>query len=262
MEAISQWEQTAGIGRRKPGRPTQSNEKLLDTALNLFLQNGFERTSIDAIAAAAGMAKRTVYARYDDKTVLFKAALTRAIENWIVPVTKLRSAESDDLEKTLLRIAQLLLTNILSPSGLRLLRLSNAVSGSMPEIAAYNTRMGTEPTLAYLADLFRRRLLPADAPEPEADEAALAFLHLVVGGPASTAAWGVKLSDEAIDRHTRYCVRLFLHGALPSQGGGVIERENRQLKATVEAATHELERVCEILKQSPMPHQSMSEENS
>ena len=75
----------------------------------------------------------------------------------------------------------MLLANILSPAGLRLLRLSNAVSVSMPEIAASNTRMGTEPTLAYLADLFRRRLLPADAPAPEADEAALAFLHLVVG---------------------------------------------------------------------------------
>lgn len=262
METIGRWEQTAGTGRRRPGRPTLSNEQLLDTALDVFLQNGFERTSIDAIAAAAGMAKRTVYARYGDKTILFKAALRRAIEDWLVPVTKLRSAECDDLEKTLLQIAQLLLTNILSPGGLRLLRLSNAVSVSMPEIAAYNTRMGTEPTLAYLADLFRRRLLPADAPEPEADEAALAFLHLVVGGPASTAAWGVELNDEAIERHTRYCVRLFLHGALPAQGGAVIERENRRLKAIVEDTTRELERACKILKQSVMPQgadQSMGE---
>jgi AcrR family transcriptional regulator len=261
MEAIGQWEQAVGTGRRKPGRPTQSNEQLLDTALDLFLQNGFERTSIDAIAAAAGMAKRTVYARYGDKTILFKAALKRAIEEWIVPVATLRSAESDDLEKTLLRIAQLLLSNILSADGLRLLRLSNAVSVSMPEIAAFNTRMGTEPTLAYLADLFRRRLLPADAPEPEADEAALAFLHLVVGGPASTAAWGVKLDDEGIERHTRYCVRLFLHGALPAQGSALIERENRRLKATVEDVTRQLERACEILKQSPVP-QGMSGETS
>src|SRR5690606_37548096 len=121
--------------------------------------------------------------RYGDKETLFKAALARAIEDWMVPVERLRAAEVDDLEATLLAIAQMLLTNILAPAGMRLLRLSNAVSVSMPEIAAANTRMGTEPTLAYLADLFRRRLLPDDAPEPEADEAALAFLHLVVGGP-------------------------------------------------------------------------------
>jgi TetR/AcrR family transcriptional regulator, mexJK operon transcriptional repressor len=231
---------------RRPGRPTLSDEQLLDIALDLFLEHGFERTSIDAITAAAGMAKRTVYARYGDKETLFRAALTRAIDEWIVPMDRLRAAECDGLEETLLQIAQILLTNILSPAGMRLLRLSNAVSVNMPEIAASNTQMGTAPTLAYLSDLFRRRLLPAplseaDAPDAEADEAALAFLHLVVGGPASTAAWGVVLDDEAIDRHTRYCVRLFLHGALPAPGSGAIERENRRLKALAADAMAQLD---------------------
>jgi TetR/AcrR family transcriptional regulator, mexJK operon transcriptional repressor len=235
---------------RRPGRPTLSDEQLLDIALDLFLENGFERTSIDAITAAAGMAKRTVYARYGDKETLFKAALARAIDDWMVPVGRLRAAEEGDLEKTLLTLAQMLLANILSPAGLRLLRLSNAVSVSMPEIAASNTRMGTEPTLAYLADLFRRRLLPADAPAPEADEAALAFLHLVVGGPASTAAWGVTMEQEAIERHTRYCVRLFLHGALPAPGSGAIERENRRLRALVKEAGDLLARTQEKLREA------------
>jgi AcrR family transcriptional regulator len=242
-------EKLANAAARRPGRPTLSDEQLLDIALDLFLENGFERTSIDAICAAAGMAKRTVYARYGDKETLFKAALRRAIDDWLVPVERLRAAEVDDLEKTLLAIAQMLLANILGPAGLRLLRLSNAVSVSMPEIAANNTRMGTEPTLAYLADLFRRRLLPLEAPAPEADEAALAFLHLVVGGPASTAAWGVVLDDAAIDRHTRYCVKLFLHGALPAHGDGALERENQRLKGLAHDAVAQLDRVRASLTQ-------------
>jgi AcrR family transcriptional regulator len=235
---------------RRPGRPTLSDEQLLDIALDRFLDNGFERTSIDAIAAAAGMAKRTVYARYADKVSLFKAALTRAIESWIVPIERLRMSECDDLEKTLLRIGRLLLANILSPGGLRLLRLSNAVSVHMPEIAAYNTRIGTEPTLAYLADLFRRRLLPPDAPKQAADEAALAFLHLVVGGPAHTAAYGIDLDGDACNRHTRYCVRLFLHGALPFAGDAATERENRRLKAIFADAGRELDRASRALRQA------------
>src|SRR5438067_6045932 len=83
---------------RGPGRPTLSNEELLDKALDIFLEKGFERTSIDAITAAAGMAKRTVYLRYGDKTALFKAALERAIDEWIVPIESLQAAESEDLE--------------------------------------------------------------------------------------------------------------------------------------------------------------------
>ncbi|MBW8752736.1 MAG: TetR/AcrR family transcriptional regulator [Sphingomonadales bacterium] len=247
MDVAEKIKKITGAPTRRPGRPTLSDEQLLDIALDLFLENGFERTSIDAITAAAGMAKRTVYARYGDKESLFRAALARAIEDWMVPVARMRAAETDELEATLLRIAQMLLANILSPAGLRLLRLSNAVSVSMPEIAAANTRMGTEPTLAYLADLFRRRLLPPDAPAPEADEAALAFLHLVVGGPASTAAWGVVLDDEAIDRHTRYCVRLFLHGALPTQGSDAIERENRRLKALMGDTLTQLDQARALL---------------
>src|ERR1043166_857335 len=106
--------------RRGPGRPTLSNEELLDKALDIFLEKGFERTSIDAITAAAGMAKRTVYLRYGDKTALFKAALQRAIEEWIVPVEQLRACESEDLEETLLRVGQTLVANLMRPEGLRL----------------------------------------------------------------------------------------------------------------------------------------------
>ena len=37
---------------RGPGRPSLTNEQLLHKALDLFLENGFERTTIDAITAA------------------------------------------------------------------------------------------------------------------------------------------------------------------------------------------------------------------
>lgn len=222
--------------RRRPGRPTLSNEELLDKALDLFLEQGFERTSIDAITAAAGMAKRTVYARYGDKTTLFKAALKRAIDEWIVPVERLREAEVDGLEDTLLAIGQILIANIMSPAGLRLLRLTNSESGRMPEIGAYNLKLGTEPTLAYLADLFSRHLGRGGIGFPEGGEAAMAYLNLVVGGPSNAAAWGVHLTPAEVDHQLRYSVKLFLHGIVPqrkvasesTQAAG-FEEERREL---------------------------------
>jgi TetR/AcrR family transcriptional regulator, mexJK operon transcriptional repressor len=217
--------------RRRPGRPSLSNEALLDIALDLFLEQGFERTSIESICAAAGMAKRTVYARYGDKQTLFRAALTRAIAEWIVPVERLRAAEIDDFEQSLLSIGAILLANIMSPAGLRLLRLTNAESVRSPEIGAYNVQQGTEPTIAFLTGLFRRRLGAALSPL-EAREAAEGFLHLVTG-PAIDAAWGVRCDDDALARHIRASVRLFLHGLLGEEPGGgeALEAENRRLKA-------------------------------
>ena len=210
MLAETDQAETAGA-RRRPGRPSLSNAQLLAHALDLFLEQGFERTSIEAICQAAGMAKRTVYARYGDKEALFKAALQSAIEDWIVPIGTLRAAESGDLEASLLAIARILVANLMSPAGLRLRRLTKAESGRMPEIGAYNVRAGTQPTIAFLADLFVRR---AGQPQATAPLAGQAFLNMVVGGPALTAAWGVAVDPAEVDAHTRYAVHLFLHGLL------------------------------------------------
>lgn len=154
-----------------------------------------------------------------------------------MPIDRLHAAEDDDFETTLARIAGILVANIMSPAGLRLLRLTNAESGLMPDVGAYAVKYGTGPTLEYLADLFRRKggLAPSDLPNSE--DAAQAFLYLVVGGLANNAAWGAIPDDETIDRHTRYTLRIFLHGYRPGTatapaGSDVaaLEEDNLRLK--------------------------------
>ena len=97
---------------RGPGRPTREqseyrNQELLDQALDLFLEHGFEATTIELISDSMRMSRRTIYARYGDKTELFKAALQRAIDEWVVPLERLRAAECDDLEETLIRVGRM-----------------------------------------------------------------------------------------------------------------------------------------------------------
>ena len=212
---------SAAKARPGPGRPRrdqveQRKTELLDHALDLFLERGFERTTIDAIAASVGMAKRTVYARYGDKATLFQAALQRAIDDMVVPVETLRAAERDDLEPCLLGIARILVANLMSREGLRLMRITNSEAYRMPEIGAYTYDRGTRVTIAYLADLFRRlkRVEGRAMAEAEAEDAAVAFLNLL-GGPARTTAWGMELDAAEIDRQTRYRVGLFIHGVFP-----------------------------------------------
>ncbi|RSD11880.1 TetR/AcrR family transcriptional regulator [Amycolatopsis eburnea] len=52
-------------------------EHILDTAKLAFLETGFERTSMDAIAARAETSKRSLYAHFPTKDALFQAVVDR-----------------------------------------------------------------------------------------------------------------------------------------------------------------------------------------
>lgn len=202
---------------RRPGRPTRAmierrNEELLDRALDLFLDKGFEATTIETICTELNMARRTIYARYGDKDTLFRAALQRAIDQWIVPVERLSAQECDDLETTLVNIARQWVSNIKKPSGMRLVRIANTEVFRDPEVARYLWEQTAQPTIGYLTDLFRRRLRPGQPGVPDAHDAAAAYLILVVEGSVQLAVWGQMAPDD-FDRQIVYRTRLFLKGA-------------------------------------------------
>lgn len=53
-------------------------DQILWTAKDVFLELGFERTSMDAVAARAGTTKRTLYAHFESKEKLFFAVMDLA----------------------------------------------------------------------------------------------------------------------------------------------------------------------------------------
>ncbi|WP_258907207.1 TetR/AcrR family transcriptional regulator [Actinokineospora sp. UTMC 2448] len=66
-----------------PGRLRRTEHKravILDAAEALFVSAGYELTGVDAIAARAGVSKRTVYDHFGDKRSLFHAVLVRVNE--------------------------------------------------------------------------------------------------------------------------------------------------------------------------------------
>lgn len=57
--------------------PERRRPLVLDAAMEVFLEHGFEGASMDAIAAAAGVSKPVVYDCFDNKDELFKALFQR-----------------------------------------------------------------------------------------------------------------------------------------------------------------------------------------
>ena len=202
-----------GRGRPKRDQAEQLNRELLEHALDHFLDKGFEATSLNAVTSSLGMSKKTVYAWYGDKLSLFKAALERAVDDWAVPLERLQALECDDLEETLLRVARLVVGNMISPAGLRLIRITNAESYRMPEIGAYLYDHGSRQIVLYLTDLLHRRVDPDPRQLPDLNDLATAFLNLM-SGPARLNAWGFGVDEADVDRFVRRRVRLFLRGVL------------------------------------------------
>ncbi|PXW32763.1 TetR/AcrR family transcriptional regulator [Nocardia sp. 348MFTsu5.1] len=205
-----------------PGRPTKAqaearHELLLDRAFEIFLEKGFEQATIDGIASTVHMTKRTVYARYEDKAALFRAAVQRSVDRWIVSIETMRAVETDDLEETLTAIARIRVKSAMSPSGVQIQRILDAEAYQFPDISRLYYEQGTLPAIAYIAEVLERH---AEAGAIEVDQPELlgnAFLSLVVSGLARGAIWGTALDEEEIEESIRFGVRLFLDGVRPRE---------------------------------------------
>ena len=63
-------------------QPSSRRQRLLDSAAALFARWGFDKTSVDDIARAAGISKGAVYLEFPNKDALFKALLHRELARY------------------------------------------------------------------------------------------------------------------------------------------------------------------------------------
>ena len=213
-------EATIAASRPRAGRPTREqaalrHAELLDCALDHFLEKGFEQATIEAIASAVGMTKRTVYARYEDKAALFRAAVRRAIERYKVTDEAIAATETDDLEQTLVNIALLRINLVATPQGTKLQRIIQTESYRFPDIFTDTYEMGAMPTIRFLARLLRQRAAQGKLAIDDPVMTANLFMSLAVSGPVTLILSGNRLAEGELERRVTQAVRLFLNGVLP-----------------------------------------------
>jgi len=93
--------ETPAVKRRVPNkeRRGRSEHAILRSAEELFVANGFYRTTIDEIAQKAGLTKGSVYFHFADKEQLLLALLTRAERRVMAPI--LASMDEEGVEPKL-----------------------------------------------------------------------------------------------------------------------------------------------------------------
>ena len=167
---------------------------------------------MEEIAIRVGMSKRTVYARYEDKARLFRAAVHRAVERYTVPRSEVEALATEDLRETLAAVARQRIINVATPVATKLQRILTAQSYRFPELFHSSYDEGAGPTISFLKDLFVRYSERGQIKVTDPRRAATAFLSLVVSGPARSIVAGNKIDDAEIEQHIRFTLDLFLKG--------------------------------------------------
>lgn len=203
---------------RRQGRPTPDEAARLDRdvrehALRLFLDKGYEGTSMDAIAEAAGTTKASLYARFSGKDALFQSVLRWAVARADWPIPEPPPPPLDDLEGALRTIAQAALHRALDPAMVQLSRIAVTHAARFPDVAGQIGELNW-PRMQLVATLLRHHdvLGTIDAAEPEL--LAEQFVALVAGIPARLASFGVMRDAPTQEHHLEVALNLFLRGVM------------------------------------------------
>ncbi|MDT3444890.1 TetR/AcrR family transcriptional regulator [Pseudofrankia sp. BMG5.37] len=204
---------------RRSGRPTSAQaarleQDLKEAALELFLERGYEATSLDDIAALAGTTKQSLYARFRSKDDLFTTVLNWAMERPDWPSPEPGHADlPENLEAALLAIAEAAVRRVLDPRMVALARLAIAQAARFPEVARKTYCIW--PRQKAVANLLREHAATGAISVHDADLLAEHFLGMVAVAPARMASFGIVHDHEEQQRRTADAVRLFLRAVRP-----------------------------------------------
>lgn len=129
---------TSTVESEIAGGLNSKREQILQGAMQVFLHQGYANTSMDRVAAAAGVSKQTIYSHFQDKEGLFIALIERAT----IRSLKLEFQHVFQGEPTtvLRRLAEKFLAKMDDLDYIAFLRLVIAESGRFPELAQLYTR--------------------------------------------------------------------------------------------------------------------------
>lgn len=131
-------------------------EQILQGAMQIFLQYGYAGTSMDRVAAQAGVSKHTIYNHFQGKEGLFAALIERLVLHRFdleFPDCDLPLSEPPD--RVLRRIAEIFLELMDDPDYIAFLRLMIAESGRFPDLAQLYMRQVVQEGDAVLGEYLR-----------------------------------------------------------------------------------------------------------
>jgi TetR/AcrR family transcriptional regulator, mexJK operon transcriptional repressor len=206
----------------------QKRAAITRAALEVFVREGYARASVDAIAEAAGVSKRTIYDYYGDKERLFVSAVRETAAeqaSGFAGLLERTLGEVTDVEAALTAFGREFATGIArSAERAAVVRLMIAEASHFPDLiqSRPEDRPVQRSLAGRLAELGERGLLEVPDPQEAAE-----FFGLLVTGRVNSRSWygTVSLEDAEIERLVAGGVRVFLRAYGPGRSPGGPDRE-------------------------------------
>lgn len=148
-------------------RTVDRRQSIIEAALEVFREVGYERASMAAISSRVGGSKATLYGYFRSKEELFAAAMISVMEDQALETVRLLDSSVADVSEGLVKFGEAYLALLTSNEALPIVRAAIA-EGSNSDLGARLYEMGIERSwhdmAAYLERLQEQgRLRPSDA---------------------------------------------------------------------------------------------------
>jgi AcrR family transcriptional regulator len=161
-------------------RAAAKREQIRAAAQRLFLQHGFEATTMDAVTATAHISKQTLYRYYPSKEALFADILDQLtlqrgpVADW--PPSTLHVSTRAELEAVLSWIARDIIADTLQPTLIALMRVMIAEAPRLPHLKEVFQATVSGPGFAAVARLLEQARAAGVVMVAETDAAARLFI--------------------------------------------------------------------------------------
>jgi AcrR family transcriptional regulator len=193
---------------------------ILDAAKALFIRNAFAGTSMDAIAAEAGVSKLTVYSHFGDKDNLFREVIRARIQD-LLPEETYQFDSDTDIGEILNRIALTHARLDCDPETVGTFRaiLSDCRQGN-PRYGKLMWEEGPMRSRALLERLLQQAVDAGKLEIPNIARAATQFISLIKGDSMMRHMFGCVDCQQSyareIEENARASVTMFLRAYSPS----------------------------------------------
>jgi len=212
---------SAPLPATPPGRPKDMEKRaaVLEAAMALFPSRGYDGTSVEAIAQAAGVSKLTVYSHFADKEALFEAAVTECCAQ-MLPHRLFEPSAGLPVGEALMGIGRAFVDLMMDERAIALHRVMVAQAGQDQRLAEIFFSAGPRASLQEMESFLRAAHAEGSLRVDSPGRAAEHFFSLLKGVRHLRVLVGLSAPPPPAERdaHVSEIVQFFLRAYAPRQG--------------------------------------------